>query len=176
MRPALLLVLGLSPACIFPVAAHIPVQSDFEPRKVAGLWHPVAMVSSTPEVPERDNLTAQMDHRVTVSDSGDLKLTANVMLNGTCTQTTKNLMHTNRPGIFQVPNKSTVHVMAADYDRYIIFHVTLHSYAAMYLSGRRLDVGGAIEDKFKDFALAQGFPEGNIRFFERAEQCTPQVD
>ncbi|XP_060133482.1 epididymal secretory protein 4-like [Zootoca vivipara] len=124
-------------------------------------------------MPERDNLTAQVDHRVTVSDSGDLKLTANVTLLWTPEAGSPFMDHAS---LGNRRDKSTVRVMAADYDRYIIFHVNMDTYSAMYLSGRRLEVGGAIEDKFKDFASAQGFPEGNIRFFERAEQCTPQED
>ncbi|CAI5766702.1 secretory 4-like [Podarcis lilfordi] len=106
MIAVLLLVFGLTPACIFPVSADIPVYPNFDPQKAIGKWHPIGMASKLPGLAEHDQKISPMDHTVEVSD-GDMKLTANYMSDGHCKEASFLLKHTDKPGVFKFPARGS---------------------------------------------------------------------
>ncbi|CAI5766701.1 epididymal secretory protein 4-like [Podarcis lilfordi] len=173
MIAVLLLVFGLTPACIFPVSADIPVYPNFDPQKAVGKWHPIGMASKLSELNEHDQKISPMDQTVKVSD-GDMTITANYMSDGVCKQSAIVLKHTDKPGVFEFPD-GIAHLMDIDYEKYVILHKKKLEHEAIYLSARGSEVGDDIKEKFKKLVLAQNFPEAHIKYFGNVEQCTPKA-
>ncbi|XP_060126951.1 epididymal secretory protein 4-like [Zootoca vivipara] len=172
MIAVLLLVFGLTPDYIFPVSADIPVVANFDTPKTVGKWHPIGMASKLPELTPYEQKISPMDHIVEVTD-GDMKLTANYMSDGVCKTSVLVLKHTDKPGVFKVPD-GEVHVIDVDFEKYIIFYSKKPTHEALFLSARGSDVGDDIKAKFKKLVLEQNYPEAHIKYFN-VEQCTPKA-
>ncbi|XP_061460047.1 epididymal secretory protein 4-like isoform X2 [Rhineura floridana] len=134
MIVVLLLMLGLSSAYMFTVAGHIPVQSDFDPWKAAGLWHPIAMVTDIDQVPEIEEVRVQTDSKLIPVSDGDFKLNSYIKVAGDCRPYNRLLRRTEKPGVFTSQHGNQLRVMAVDYEDYIIVHAEIETHIAMYLS------------------------------------------
>ncbi|XP_049908825.1 prostaglandin D2 synthase a [Epinephelus moara] len=165
--------------CGMMVDADVKPQRDFNLQEFTGRWYRVGLAYDSPGfAPYRDKLKASMGI-VTALPNGNVNLT---MWDATplgCQMKVYHYEKTNVPGQFTY--FSTRHNMVKDitvvdtnYTSYalVVKHKVFHrEYTQVALYGRSQTVRTDVIQKFKVFALHQGFPRESILTPPPAENC-----
>ncbi|KAM9841002.1 neutrophil gelatinase-associated lipocalin [Aulostomus maculatus] len=180
MRTTVLAVV-MAMLCVMMVNADVKPQRDFNLQRFAGKWYRVGLAyDSASFVQFRDKLKASMGI-VTALANGNVNLTMWDAMQFSCRSKMYHYERTNVPGQFTY--FSTRHNMVKDitvvdtnYTEYAIVlkhKVFNREYTQVALYGRVPRVRADIIQKFKAFALSQGFPRESILTPPPAENCPP---
>ncbi|KAL8174222.1 UNVERIFIED_CONTAM: hypothetical protein K2H54_040529 [Gekko kuhli] len=125
-----LLIVVLNSVFLLHAGADIPIQPDFDIRKMAGKWYPIALLmdkaEAFPSIPA---------HQVVVPlKNGDLLFRYTFMGDEKCELLNVHFDHTDEPGKFlTVDRSSTIRMVDVDYNSYYILHVEMQNAAALHL-------------------------------------------
>ncbi|XP_035523386.1 prostaglandin D2 synthase a [Morone saxatilis] len=165
--------------CAVMVQADVKPQRDFNLQKFAGKWYRVGLAYDSPSfVPYRDKVKASMGI-ITALPNGNANLT---MWDATplgCLSKVYQYEKTNVPGQFtyfstrhnMVKDITVVETNYTDYALVLKHKVFNREYTQVALYGRSLSLRINIINKFKAFALSQGFPRDSILTPPPAENC-----
>ncbi|KAM3600051.1 uncharacterized protein V6R79_016514 [Siganus canaliculatus] len=161
--------------------ADVRPQRDFNLQRFAGKWYRVGLAYDSPRfAPFRDKLKASMGV-VTALPNGNVNLT---MWDATplgCQVKAYHYEKTNTPGQFtymsarhnMVKDITVVSTNYTDYALVLKHKVFNREYTQVALYGRSQNVRLNIIQKFKAFALSQGFPRESILTPPPADNCPP---
>ncbi|CAG5867342.1 neutrophil gelatinase-associated lipocalin [Menidia menidia] len=166
---------------VMMIRADVKPQKDFSLQKFSGRWFRVGLAYDSPGfVPYRDKISASMGI-ITPLPNGNVNLTMWEATPIGCMIKKYQYDKTNVPGQFNY--FSTRHNMMKDvtvvdtnYTDYalVLKHKVFHrEYTQVALYGRSQRVRNDILQKFKAFALSQGFPKESILTPPPAENCPP---
>ncbi|KAM9306425.1 neutrophil gelatinase-associated lipocalin isoform 1-T2 [Pholidichthys leucotaenia] len=167
--------------CAMTSLADVKPQKDFNLQKFSGQWYRVGLAYDSPNfVPYRDKLKASMGV-VTVLTNGNVNLT---MWDATplgCLTKTYQYEKTSVPGQFtyfstrhnMVKDITVVDTNYTDYALVLKYKVFHREYTQVALYGRSQTLRNNVIQKFKAFALSQGFPRESILTPPPSENCPP---
>ncbi|KAM7393037.1 hypothetical protein PAMA_007926 [Pampus argenteus] len=167
--------------CLMMVHADVKPQRDFNLQRFAGKWYRVGLAYDSPGfVPYRDKIKASMGI-ITPQANGNVNLTMWDVTPAGCQSKLYYYEKTTVPGQFTY--FSTRHNMVKDitvvdtnYSEYAVVlkhKVFNREYTQVALYGRAQRVKIDVIQKFKAFALSQGFPRESILTPPPAENCPP---
>lgn len=167
--------------CGMMAHADVRPQKDFSVQRFAGTWYRVGLAYDSPRfVPFRDKLKASMGV-ITPLPNGNVNLTMWDALPFGCVTKVYQYEKTNTPGVFTYFStrhsmRKDITVVETNYTDYalVLKHKVFHrEYTQVALYGRSQTVRNNVIQKFKTFALAQGFSEASILTPPPAENCPP---
>uniref|UniRef100_A0A3Q2QKT4 Prostaglandin D2 synthase a n=1 Tax=Fundulus heteroclitus TaxID=8078 RepID=A0A3Q2QKT4_FUNHE len=168
--------------CVMMVhMVNVKPQKDFDLQKFAGRWYRVGLAYDSPGfVPLRDKVKISKGI-VTILPNGNVNLTMWEALGGACLHKVYQYNKTSVPGEFIY--FSTRHNMVKDitvvdtnYSEYAVvlkYKNFNREYTQVALYGRSPRPRIPVIQKFKAFALSQGFPRTSILTPPAAENCPP---
>ncbi|CAG04877.1 unnamed protein product [Tetraodon nigroviridis] len=177
MRASALLVL----MCVTLVCADVKPQKDFNISRFAGRWYRVGLAyDSAHFAPYRDKVKVSMGV-VTVLPSGNVNLS---MWDATplgCVTQVYHYEKTSTAGRFTYFSRrhsmvKDITVVDTNYTEYALVlkhRVFNREYTQVALYGRTQTLRHSILQRFKAFALSQGFPRESILTPPPAENCPP---
>ncbi|XP_070845364.1 neutrophil gelatinase-associated lipocalin [Chaetodon trifascialis] len=167
--------------CMMMAQADVKPQRDFSLQRFAGKWYRVGLAYDSPSfVPYRDKLKASMGI-VTALPNGNVNLT---MWDATplgCQSKVYQYEKTNVAGQFtyfstrhnMVKDITVVDTNYTDYALVLKHKVFNREYTQVALYGRSQSVRNNVIQRFKAFALSQGFSRESILTPPPAENCPP---
>ncbi|XP_061603550.1 prostaglandin D2 synthase a isoform X3 [Phyllopteryx taeniolatus] len=180
MRTAVVAVVMVM-LCTSMAHSDVRPQRDFNLQRFVGRWFRVGLAyDSASFVPYRDKLRASLGV-VTAQANGNVNLTMWDAMPAGCRSKMYYYEKTNIPGQFTY--FSTRHNMVKDitvvetnYSEYalVLKHKVFHrEYTQVALYGRTQRLRVEVIQKFKAFALSQGFPREAILTLPSADNCPP---
>ncbi|XP_045922819.1 prostaglandin D2 synthase a [Micropterus dolomieu] len=168
-------------SCVMMAYADVKPQRDFNLQRFAGKWYRVGLAYDSPSfAPFREKVKASMG-MVTPLPNGNVNLTMWDATPVGCQIMGYQYEKTAVPGQFTY--FSTRHNMVKDitvvdtnYTEYALvlkYKAFNREYTQVALYGRTQTVRGEIINKFKAFALSQGFPRESIVTPPPAGNCPP---
>ncbi|XP_041816309.1 prostaglandin D2 synthase a [Chelmon rostratus] len=169
--------------CVMMARADVKPQRDFSLQKFAGKWYRVGLAYDSPSfAPYRDKIKASMGI-VTALPNGNVNLT---MWDATplgCQSKLYQYEKTNVAGTFtyfstrhnMVKDITVVDTNYTDYALVLKHKVFNREYTQVALYGRSQSVRTNVIQRFKAFALSQGFSRDSILTPPPAENCPPSA-
>ncbi|XP_075885070.1 neutrophil gelatinase-associated lipocalin [Nelusetta ayraudi] len=180
MRTTVLAV-AMVMACLAAAHEDVRPQRDFNLQRFAGRWYRVGLAYASEKfAPFRDKLKASMGV-VTALPDGNVNLTMYDATPLGCLVKVYHYQKTNVPGQFTyfstrhnlVKDMTVVETNYTDYALVVKHKVFNREYTQVALYGRSTAVRTSVLDRFRSFALSQGFPRDSILTPPPAENCPP---
>ncbi|XP_048368090.1 epididymal secretory protein 4-like [Sphaerodactylus townsendi] len=155
-------VLLLNAAILVHAGVNIPVQPNFDVRKITGRWYPIAVVLAN-AITFPGEPAANED--VVPLANGAILVTNSFMRNGICTKYALIFDPSHQPGKFLTQDRSsTLRMVEVKYNSHYILHVQMKNSAALHLNTRKLNGIDAMKNTFKQRAASMGFSVDDIQF------------
>lgn len=167
--------------CAMMAHADVKPQRDFNLQRFAGRWYRVGLAYDSPNfVPYRDKVKVSMGV-ITVLPSGNVNLTMWDATPVGCLSKVYQYERTNVAGQFtyfstrhnMVKDITVVDTNYTDYALVLKHKVFNREYTQVALYGRSQSLRNNVIQKFKAFALSQGFSKESILTPPPAENCPP---
>ncbi|XP_037609506.1 prostaglandin D2 synthase a [Sebastes umbrosus] len=179
MRTTVAVAVVMVMSCVMMVDADVKPQRDFNLQLFAGRWYRVGLAYDSPHfTPFRDKLKASQGI-VTALANGNVNLTMWDVTPYGCVRKVYNYEKTTVAGQFtyfsarhnMVKDITVVDTNYTDYAVVLKHKVFNREYTQVALYGRSQTVRHDVVNKFKAFALSQGFPRDSILTPPAAENC-----
>ncbi|XP_042333683.1 epididymal secretory protein 4-like [Sceloporus undulatus] len=170
MEAVVLLLLGLILPAVPHLASGIPVQPHFDYKKLAGLWHRLAMVAKG-----EDQFIIGPEIQISPMRKGDLSVGMNFIVRLACRFIDFRYRNAGQPGVFNVYHAngdlSTIHVVDTDYNGHLVLHTETAGNSALSLFVRGSDAPESLKKMFEDYVRSLGFSKTDIKYQSQDEQC-----
>ncbi|XP_060106586.1 epididymal secretory protein 4-like [Heteronotia binoei] len=142
---------------------NIPEVPNLDVHRLAGTWYPTAFVHKNKEPEDVIRFANQLE----VTGEGDVILRMKYIKDETCQSININVVHTDKPGVFQIPaTGASLYVVDTDYYTYHTVYIARHDSYSMFLSSRARGVS-----QFRKLAKSLGFDESQIVYDQLADSC-----